>query len=196
MKSAQPKLQFHPLTPERWMDFEILFGKNGACAGCWCMWWRLPHAQWLSQKGEANRNAMQKLVKTGSVPGLMAYSDGQPVGWCALAPRQDYPRFNKSRVLKPVDVQPVWSVTCFFVAREFRRRGITRQLLEAAAKFARQHGARILEGYPIEPKRKQPDAFVYTGLASAFRQAGFREVARRSPARPIFRRKLKPARRH
>lgn len=188
------KLNIHPLTASRWGDFEKLFGKNGACAGCWCMWWRLPHAQWLAQKGEANRKAMQRLVKAGSVPGLLAYADGQPVGWCAIAPRDDYPRFNTSRALKAVDDQPVWSVTCFFVARAYRRRGITTQLLETAATFARDHGARILEGYPIDPRRDQPDAFVYTGLASAFRKAGFKEVARRSPARPIFRRELKPPR--
>jgi GNAT superfamily N-acetyltransferase len=138
---------------------------------------------------------MRHLVKSGSIPGLLAYADGQPVGWCAIGPREIYPRFNTSHVLKPVDEQPVWSVTCFFVARAYRRRGITAQLLEAAAKFAREHGVRILEGYPFEPKRDQPDAFVYTGLASAFRKAGFKEVARHSPARPIFRRKLKSARR-
>jgi GNAT superfamily N-acetyltransferase len=195
MMNGKVRLEIHRLTASRWADFEKLFGKNGACAGCWCMWWRLPHAQWLAQKGENNRKAMQKLVKAGSVPGLLAYADAQPVGWCAVAPRQDYPRFNKSRVLKPVDEQPVWSVTCFFVAREFRRRGITTQLLEAAAKFARRRGAKILEGYPIEPKRDQPDAFVYTGLASAFRKAGFKEVARRSPTRPIFRRELKRSKR-
>lgn len=194
MTSTPLKLQIHALTPARWPDFEKLFGKNGACAGCWCMWWRLPHAQWLAQKGEANRKAMRTLVKRGAVPGLLAYADSQPVGWCAVAPRADYPRFNTSRVLKPVDEQPVWSVTCFFVARAYRRRGITAQLLEAAAKFVRKQGARILEGYPVEPKRDQPDAFVYTGLASAFRKAGFKEVARHSLARPIFRRKLKSAR--
>src|SRR3970282_1201521 len=97
------KVKVHPLTPSRWRDFEKLFGKDGACAGCWCMWWRLPHAQWLAQKGEANRKAMRLLLKTGSIPGLLAYADGQPVGWCAFGSREIYPRFSKSRVLKPVD---------------------------------------------------------------------------------------------
>jgi GNAT superfamily N-acetyltransferase len=155
------------------------------------MWWRLPAAQWRAQKGEGNRTAMQRFVKTGATPGLLAYVDDQAVGWCAVAPRKEYPRFAASRVLKPVDDQPVWSVTCFFIARAWRRRGITRQLLEAAAKFAMQQGAKIIEGYPVEPKRDQPDAFVYTGLASAFRKAGFKVVARRSPSRPIFRRRLR-----
>ncbi len=195
MNRAELKVEIHPLTPQRWPDFEKLFGKNGACAGCWCMWWRLPAAQWRVQKGEGNREAMQKLVNTGARPGLLAYADGQAVGWCAVAPREEYPRFAASRVLKAVDDQTVWSVTCFFVARAWRRCGLTRQLLEAASEFATQQGAKILEGYPVEPKRDQPDAFVYTGLSSAFRKAGFAEVARRSPSRPIFRRELKLSRR-
>ena len=138
---------------------------------------------------------MQRLAKAGAKPGLLAYADGQPVGWCAVAPREEYERFATSRVLKPVDDQLVWSVTCFFIARTYRRWGLTRQLLDAAAEFAMRQGAKILEGYPVEPRRDQPDAFVYTGLASAFRKTGFKEVARRSPSRPIFRRQLKPLRR-
>ncbi len=137
---------------------------------------------------------MRFLVRADQTPGLLAYADGQPVGWCAVAPRASYVRLAGSRVLKPVDDQPVWSVSCFFVAHGYRRRGVTVQLLEAAAKFAKRHGARLLEGYPIEPSREQSDVFVFTGLASAFRKAGFKEVARRSPTRPIFRRALKLAR--
>lgn len=184
------KLLIHPLTPARWKDFEKLFGKNGACVGCWCLWWRLPRKDWVAQKGEGNRKAMQRLVNGDAPPGLLAYVDGEPAGWCAVAPRTDYVRLANSRVLKPVDEQPVWSITCFFVARAFRRRGLTVALLEAAAKFARKQGAKILEGYPTDPRKDQPDAFVFTGLASAFRKAGFEEVARYSPSRPIFRRTL------
>lgn len=184
-------LETHPLTPARWADFMKLFGRNGACAGCWCMWWRLPLAQWRAQKGAANRAAMRKLVHSPQPPGVLAYVDGRVAGWCAVGPRAVYPRLANSRVLRPVDEQPVWSVTCFFVAREFRRRGLMTTLLEAAAAFARQHGATLLEGYPTEPARRQADAFMYTGLASAFRRARFREVARRSPSRPVCRRRLK-----
>ena len=187
-------LQTHPLTPARWADFAKLFGKNGACAGCWCLWWRLPRAQWLAQKGKGNRQAMQALVKSGQPTGVLAYVAGRVAGWCAVAPRADFSRLANSRVLQPVDDKPVWSVTCFFVAREFRRRGVTVALLAAAANFARGHGATWLEGYPTEPARDQPDAFVFTGLASAFRKTKFREVARRSPSRPIFRRRLTPTR--
>lgn len=185
------KLKVLALTRQRWPDFEELFGANGACAGCWCMWWRLPHAQWQAQKGEANRRAIRSLVQKDQAPGLIAYGGDLPVGWCAVAPRDCYVRLANSRVLQPVDDQPVWSVTCFFVARSYRRRGVTVALLKAAAEFARQNGARILEGYPTDTPQEQADAFVYTGLASAFRRAGFKEVARRSPTRPIFRRFLR-----
>src|SRR5262245_2743766 len=151
------------------------------------MWWRLPRAEWVAGKGDGNQRAIRKLVKDGAVPGLLAYADGQAVGWCALAPRAEYPRLSTSRTLRPVDDQPVWSITCFFVARRWRRRGVTVELLKAALKFARQKGAAIVEGYPIEPQKDQADAFVYTGLASAFGKAGFKEVLRRSPTRPIMR---------
>jgi len=184
-------LRIHPLGPERWTDLEQLFGERGGCGGCWCMYFRLPHGQWVSQKGDANRKALRKVVCAGPAPGLLAYSGGEPVGWCALAPRDQYPRLARSRILKPVDEKPVWSITCFFVKRSHRRRGITLALLKGAVDFAARHGARIVEGYPTDPKSGYPDVFYYVGLASTFRKAGFAEVARRSPARPIFRRVLR-----
>ena len=187
------KLTIHPLTPNRWPDFERLFGKNGACAGCWCMWWLLPRKEWTAKKGDGNREAMRALVSNNNKPGLIAYANGEPAGWCAVSPRERYVRLKSSRVLQPVDNQSVWSVTCFFVSRQYRRCGISVALLEAAADFARKRGGNILEGYPTEPRQDQPDAFVFTGLASAFHTAGFIEVTRRSPTRPIFRRQL-PAR--
>lgn len=154
------------------------------------MWWRLKHSDYLRGRGQANERAFQRLVQSGVEPGLLFYARDQVMGWCAIAPRQDLVRFETARALKPVDDQPVWSVTCFFVAREFRDRGVTRQMLEAAAEFARRHGAKIVEGYPIDSAKKQAPVFVYTGLASMFRRAGFAEVARRAPARPIMRKIL------
>jgi GNAT superfamily N-acetyltransferase len=151
------------------------------------MWWRLPHREWRAQRGEGNQRALKRIVKTGPPPGIVAYVANQPVGWCAVAPRSEFVRLATSRILQPVDAQPVWSVTCFFVVRGFRGQGVSAQLLKAAARFAADHGAQIVEGYPSEPKGRQADSFVYTGLASAFRQAGFTEVARRSPIRPIMR---------
>lgn len=184
---------FHPLTPERWSDLEKLFGPRGACCGCWCMYWRLLHRQFEDQTGELNRRNMKAIVDSGEIPGIMAYSDHKPVGWCSIAPREAFPRLGRSRILKPVDDQPVWSVVCFFVARNYRRKGLTVQLLKTAIDYARSKGARIIEGYPVEPKDgKSPDVFVYTGLSSAFKQAGFSEVLRRSTTRPIMRYNVLP----
>ncbi len=181
-------LRFRPLTPERWPDLERLFGARGACAGCWCRWFRLARAEFERAQGAGNRAALHALVESGPPPGIVAYAGEEPVGWCALAPRSAYPLLARSRILKPVDDAPVWSIVCFFVARGWRRRGTTVELLRAATRYAREQGARVVEGYPVEPKAgATADTFAYHGLASAFRRAGFTEVARRSETRPIMR---------
>jgi GNAT superfamily N-acetyltransferase len=152
------------------------------------MWWRLARGEFNQNKGAKNRAAMKRLVTTGPPPGILAFHGDVPVGWCAVGPRIDYPALQRSRVLKPIDEEPVWSVTCFFVAKPYRRQGVTVQLLQATIDFVHNNGGRIIEGYPIEPKTDEvPDAFVWTGLVSAFRRAGFVEVARRSATRPIMR---------
>jgi GNAT superfamily N-acetyltransferase len=181
-------LTISPLTAERWDDLCGLFGARGASGGCWCMWWRLTSAEFEKQKGEGNRQAFKQIIDKGEIPGILAYDDNQAVGWCSLAPRESFPRLARSRILKPIDEQPVWSIVCFFVAKAYRRRGLTVQLLQAAIQFARDRGARIVEGYPVEPRQGcTPDAFAYTGLVSAFLEAGFKEVLRRSDTRPIMR---------
>lgn len=181
-------LSIHPLTHQRWDDLETLFGPRGACAGCWCMFWRLSRSLFEAQKGEPNRLSFKAIVASGEVPGLLAYDGAQPVGWVSVEPRSAFPALQRSRLLKPVDDQLVWSVVCFFTARGYRRKGVTVALLGAVVEYARQHGARIVEGYPVEPGQgSTPDVFVYTGLATAFRKAGFVEVVRRSAARPIMR---------
>ncbi len=186
------ELEFRTLTAQRWHDLETLFGERGACGGCWCMWWKLKRSQFVQGKGKGNKKAFKKSIEKGEIPGLIAYADGEPVGWCAVAPREQYPTLERSRVLKRVDEAPVWSVVCFFVAKPFRGRGVTKHLLRAVVEYARKSGAKIVEGYPIEPKKgHMPDVFVYTGLASAFRSAGFVEVARRSPTRPVMRHVMK-----
>lgn len=183
-----PNLEFHPVTPKRWSDLAKLFGERGACGGCWCMYWRLTRTQYDRQKGLANKQALKSLVDSGQTPGLLAYAHGEPIGWCSIGPRENYSALERSRVLKRVDERPVWSVVCFFVAKPFRCRGVTSRLLKAAVTYAKKNGARIVEGYPVEPKTgKMPDVFAYTGLPSAFREAGFVEVLRRSETRPIMR---------
>ncbi len=183
-----PPLDFRPLTVARWPDLERLFGPRGACAGCWCMWFRLTRAEFERGKGAGNRQALRALLESGPPPGILAYAGEEPVGWCALAPRQEYPLLARSRILRRIDDAAVWSIVCFFVKRSQRRRGVTEQLLRAATRYALEQGARICEGYPVEPKGgRTPDTFAYHGVASAFRAAGFSEVARRSPTRPIMR---------
>jgi GNAT superfamily N-acetyltransferase len=180
-----------PATADRWDDLARLFGPRGACAGCWCMWWRRSATEWKRGKGDGNRRALKRLVDSGEPPGLIAYDGGLPVGWIALAPREAFTRLGASRSLKPVDDTPVWSVTCFFVAKSHRRRGLSAVLLRAAAEHARSRGARMLEGYPVVSRtRTMPDAFAWTGLPGAFEKAGFREVARPSASRRIMRKAL------
>ena len=182
------KLEFHPVTQKRWSDFETLFGEKGACGGCWCMWWRLTRKEFERQKGEANRLAMKTIVESGEIPGLLAYSEKRPLAWCSVAPRESFPALERSRVLKKIDDRPVWSISCFFINKDFRKKGLSVRILEAAVDYVKQQGGNIVEGYPVEPKQgKTADAFAWTGLASFFKKAGFVECARRSETRPIMR---------
>ena len=190
MSARTPKLRVVPLTPGRWKDFEKLFGPRGACAGCWCMEPRQTRSEWEQLKGEQNRRRMKRLVQRGKrPPGLLAYLGREPVGWISIEPREVFSKLARSRILAAVDDKPVWSIVCFFVDRRYRRQGLSSALIEGAVEYARKKGARIIEGYPVEPKKKpMPPVFAYTGLAAAYRRARFKEVARRSETRPIMRR--------
>jgi GNAT superfamily N-acetyltransferase len=153
------------------------------------MYWKLPRKQFNAGQGDRNRIFQKEIVASGKTPGLLAYVDGIPAGWVAVEPRENYPVLNNSRILKPLDDIPVWSVPCFFVAKNYRNLGVTVALLKAAIAHVAAHGGNVVEGYPVEPSQggKMPPAFVYTGLASAFTQAGFKEAGRRSETRPIMR---------
>ncbi len=181
-----------PLTPDRWDDLVELFGPNGAVAGCWCMWFRQTAAEFDRQHGEPNRALMKQLVDSGTVPGLIAYIDGRPRGWCSVAPRKEFGRINRSRILAPVDDRPVWSIVCFFVQRTARGIGLGTALLDAAVAYAASQGAQVVEGYPIDTRdgRATPGA-IYVGTAAMFDAAGFEEVARNSSTRPIMRRYIR-----
>jgi GNAT superfamily N-acetyltransferase len=192
---AAPPLRIAPLTPDRWPDLVQLFGPRGACAGCWCMWWRIPKADFRAgqaEGGEGNRAALEALVRGGTVPGLLAYDGDAPVAWVAVQPRPAYPRVFRSRNLAPgrgedVGDERTWAITCFYVARTHRRRGVMRPLIAAAVAHARRGGARTIEAYPVDFAKPVGAAFVYTGAVSAFRAEGFAEVSRRSPTRPVVR---------
>ena len=134
------------------------------------------------------KRKMRNLVNSGKVPGILAYDDDKPVGWCSLAPREDYPVLENSRVLERIDDKPVWSVVCFFINKDYRKKGLSVELLNAAKKYVKNNKGKIIEGYPVEPKKgKTADVFAWTGLATAFRKAGFKEIIRRSETRPIMR---------
>lgn len=152
------------------------------------MWWRVPSAEFDRGKGDGNRKAFHALVASRAEPGILAYVGEEPAGWLAIQPREAFPRLARSRSLKPVDDAPVWSVTCFFVARAHRRGGLSVALLRAAVEHAAAKGATIVEGYPVDPRGgKLPDAFAWHGTRAAFARAGFVEVARPSASRAIMR---------
>ena len=167
---------------------EALFGARGACGGCWCMFWKQTRKEFEAKKGEENRLELKRIVESGHEPGLIAYIGGEPAGWCAVAPRESYPALDRSRVYARVDAEPVWSLPCFFVAKKFRRRGLSVALIEAAVEFAKSRGAKIVEGYPKAPKSKDsPDVFAWTGTVGAFEKCGFTEAARRSETSRVMR---------
>ncbi len=152
------------------------------------MAWRLRNKDWVAGKGAGNKRAFKKIVTGGGRPGVVGYLGREPIAWCAVAPREQYSFLARSRVLAPVDDEPVWSISCLFVLKPFRRKGVSVSMLKAAVEFAAKRGATIVEGYPTEPTMEHtPDAFVWTGTPSAFTKAGFVEVLRRSRTRPIMR---------
>jgi GNAT superfamily N-acetyltransferase len=180
--------QVKPLTQETWADFEKLFGPKGACAGCWCMWWHLNRAEWTRNKGESNKRLMRAKVRNGEVPGLIGYLHHEPVAWCSVMPRESFAVLNRARMLKVADRVAAWSIPCFFIRKDQRRKGLAAKLLKAAAKYVRSRGGRVLEGYPVIPQREsQPDAFAWTGVLGLFESVGFRECARPSASRAIVR---------
>jgi GNAT superfamily N-acetyltransferase len=182
------KTEFYPVDKSRWKDLEKLFGARGACGGCWCMTWRLHTKEFNENKGEGNKKLLRKIVYSDERPGIIAYVNNEPAGWCAAAPREVYIKLEKSRVLGPVDGKKVWSVSCLFIAKQFRRQGLSTELLKSMIKLCKDRGAKILEAYPVEPYSvNMPAAFAWTGIPSLFERAGFKEVARRSRTRPIMR---------
>lgn len=193
-------IDIHPLTSERMSDLAALFDQGGDPKWCWCAYFRLRSVNFSSSTAADNRAVLEDAVEStgaqGRAPGLVAYRDGEPVGWVSLGPRTDYERLVHSRVLAPVDETPVWSIVCFVVGRQTRGEGLASALLEAAISYARGHGATTLEAYPIDTGGERvPSAQVYKGTLSMFERAGFEVVARRrhnrsSPVRPIVRRSL------
>lgn len=181
-----------PLTADRWGDFVELAGRRGASIlrSCWCTYYRKRGSRGYAP--EANKRMMQSLVASGTVPGLIAYRDGTPVGWISLGPRQGYPRLASSPIMKPVDDKPVWSIVCFFTDARERGKGVSKALLRGAIAYARSQGARLLEAYPVDKRERSDPLSMWFGAKSLYDRAGFKEVARRKKTRPVVRRRLRP----
>jgi GNAT superfamily N-acetyltransferase len=193
VESKESNIQVFPATAGRWADLEGLFGKNGAYSICWCMFWRVRHFEFNKMPGEERKSALRALAESDQAPGVLAYRDGEAVGWCSIGPREDFAALEKSRILKRVDDLPVWSIVCFYVKRPHRRLGVARALVAGAVEYAVSRGAKIIESYPLDMQTPQLQGHRltgysgYIGIASIFRESGFREVGQASEVQLIMR---------
>ena len=190
-----PRFIAAPLTDTTWGDLETLAGRSGSTVlrSCWCMFYRTTGDFGLTvASGPEHRDWLRDVVDDGVSPGLVGYLDGQPAGWISLGPRTDYPRLEGSRITRSVDETPVWSVVCSFVGKDFRGQGVQRRLVAAAVEFARDHGVRTLEAYPVDKPARSDNGAMWWGSRSLYERAGFREVERRSATRVVMRRTMRP----
>lgn len=194
MGGASPDLRVEPVTPDRWDDLHRLFGPNGAYANCWCSFFRRTGREFSSgcaNRGAGNHSLLRSLVRGGRVPGLLAYRDGEPVGWVSVAPRTEFGRVLRSPITKlPPEAREdvtTWSIVCLFVPRANRRQGVARALIAGAVDRARDQGAVTVEGYPQDTGgQRRESSSLYVGTVDLFAAAGFVEVARRVESRPVM----------
>lgn len=191
------KLTVFPLTPDRWPDLEALFNAKGCSVarGCWCMYYRRSGSEAQppahASRAQASKSQLKALTDAGRTPGLIGYRGKVPMGWISLGPREEYVKLARSPVMKPVDDQPVWSIICFVVPAQYRGQGVAQALLAGAITYAKKQGAKLLEAYPVDKPSRANDESMWFGAKSMYDRAGFSEVARRKPHRPVVR--LKPA---
>jgi GNAT superfamily N-acetyltransferase len=183
------ELTFESLSKKNWPLFVQLFGERGACVNCWCMYFRANMYDFVEGKTNGgNKQAMKDLVWANKPTGILGIYEGQAVGWCAFAPREDFIKLSKSRVHKPIDDLPVWFVTCFFVDKNFRRMGLSVAMLKGLIEIARKKKIKVIEAYPTIPtQEKLPDSFAWIGLYKSFERAGFEIADRTSKNRPMMR---------
>lgn len=198
--TAKPKtvpstsIRVRPLRRNDWGVIERLFGPRGACGGCWCMAWRREFGgkRWRESLGEPNRRVFEAMVTGGEVHGVLAFAGSEPVGWCSIGPRGDFPGLERSRVLQTEWTPKTWSVTCFFIPTKQRGRGVATAMLEAAVELARKRGATEIEGYPqkmLASGDPLPGPFAWTGVPALFEKCGFKRI-NPGDGRPIYAKKL------
>lgn len=175
---AEPTFDTHPLTSGRFEDFADVINPNRRASHCWCLSHRLPVDQ-IDELGEGDREtAMRALVARRSRPGVVTYCDGVPVGWCHISPRSEIPRLVSSKLIRPVDDVPVWSIICLVVRGGHRKRGVTHQLIEGAVAYAAGKGAPAVESYPVDPPGRMDTTMAFVGTRAMFEHAGFEVVGR------------------
>jgi len=184
------EIRILPASPDRFDDVEHALTGGGDGGSCWCQWWMLRAKDFDAATSEERRGLLRDDLGESPASGLVAYVDGEPAGWVKVSARPAQPRLARTRNFQhspePFDDASVWAVTCFVVRREYRRQGLSEQLLDAAIDHARSHGARVVEGYPVDTSAKKSSSNeLYHGALSTFVDAGFTEVARPTPARPI-----------
>lgn len=187
-----PDITWTTLTRRTWADFEQVMGANGGARGCWCMHWRGSFAEWEKGRGDGNRSQMHQRALADPPPGLVCYLNDEPVGWVAVGDRSEYPRMQRSAVMRPVDDAAAWVISCLYVSAPHRRSRLHIPMIHAACEFAAGYDLRAVDAYPVDPpegKRVGADNAM-TGIASAFRAAGFTELARPKPDRPLMRREF------
>jgi len=192
--SVAENIRFEELRPDLWPDVERLFGPNGACAGCWCMCWRAEsYKAWMEMRGTRAREAFRNLVQKSKAHGVLAFAENEPVGWCSFGPRSHFPVLAQLNAYKRSDTKDVWSITCFFIHRNWRRKGLSRGLLNAALKIIRKRGVKIVEGYPAtttKDGRRLSASFAWTGPMKIYEEQGFKMVQATNPLKPLVRLEL------
>lgn len=199
VSTRNPRISVRPLTSDDWPVIERLFGANGACGGCWCMYWRLPRGGrlWQENKGTKNKQAFRRLVKAGKVHACFAFAADEPVGWCCVGPRADFPRIERTKALATDWKPDTWSVTCLYIKSCWRRKGVATKLVNGATRLARDLGAAELEAYPVRTPNDGepiPAAFAWTGVPALFTRHRFVTITPPDRSRDVYRRRFRKAR--
>jgi GNAT superfamily N-acetyltransferase len=178
-------LRVEEVTKENWGDLEKLFEGKGGPKSCWCMVWRATPEEAKRTDGRSRKSFLKRRVDAGVTVGLLAYAAGEPVAWCSVAPKDTYRRLEK---LQPAyKVENVWSIVCFYVRRDHRKRNVTGSLIEAAIRFAKQRGADAIEAYPVN---KDSPSYRFMGFVPVFRKLGFEEIGTAGTRRHVMRLRL------
>jgi GNAT superfamily N-acetyltransferase len=188
-------IRFEELSPKWWPDVERLFGPNGVCGGCWCMWWRVESRKaWDEIKGATAKRMLRSLIQGGKALGILAFAEDEPVGWCSFGPRDDFPTLESVQAYKRNDTSDVWSIICFFVHRKWRGKGLSRGLLRAAVEAMRKRGVKVVEAYPVtttKDGRRLGSSLAWTGPIKIYEELGFKTVQSTNPLKPLVRLELK-----